>query len=186
MSKDYGFQIPHAAITLLTIDNTIPTTEAIDMIAPPTNDIPIPSEEGKTWHLKLGILIEDELFPYVPTDPIYKTKNCRRRGKDPLTPGIKKGKTTKQLYQLELELAQFNIDYNSTLDPVQLYKCYEGEMSDDAKELEQRPHKRSTHHHIDSHLNHDNRRDSIKRIKIITIPDLFTNSNEGGMPSTSY
>ncbi|EXX67206.1 hypothetical protein RirG_116500 [Rhizophagus irregularis DAOM 197198w] len=87
MSKDYGFQIPHAAITLLTIDNTIPTTEAIDMIAPPTNDIPIPSEEGKTWHLKLGILIEDELFPYVPTDPIYKTKNCRRRGKDPLTPG---------------------------------------------------------------------------------------------------
>ncbi|CAB4492833.1 unnamed protein product [Rhizophagus irregularis] len=87
MSKDYRFQIPHAAITLLTIDNTIPTTEAIDMIAPPTNDIPIPSEEGKSWHLKLGILIEDELFPYVPTDPIYKTKNCRGRGKDPLTPG---------------------------------------------------------------------------------------------------
>ncbi|PKK65935.1 hypothetical protein RhiirC2_785446 [Rhizophagus irregularis] len=205
-SKDYGFQIPHAAIILLTIDNTIPITEAIDTIAPPSNDIPIPSEEGKTWHPTLGILIEDELFPYVLTDPIYKTKNCHKRGKDPLTPGsrlwleamknhrayedkvkcltrfqhhyqksinklfdrrdtlndklnkgIKKGKMTKQLHQLELELAQFNIDYNSTLDPVQLYKCYEGETSDDAKELEQRPHKRLTHHHIDSHLNHDNR-----------------------------
>ncbi|CAB4377414.1 unnamed protein product [Rhizophagus irregularis] len=86
-SKDYGFQIPHAAIILLTIDNTIPITEAIDTIAPPSNDIPIPSEEGKTWHPTLGILIEDELFPYVLTDPIYKTKNCHKRGKDPLTPG---------------------------------------------------------------------------------------------------
>ncbi|CAB5367144.1 unnamed protein product [Rhizophagus irregularis] len=86
---DYGFQIPHAAITLLSIDNITPVTEAIDTIASPTTDIPIPSEEGMTWHLKLGILIEDELFPYVPTGPIYKTRNCRKRGKDPLTPGSK-------------------------------------------------------------------------------------------------
>ncbi|PKK73587.1 hypothetical protein RhiirC2_775830 [Rhizophagus irregularis] len=211
--KDYGFQIPHAATTLLSIDNTTPVTEVIETITSPTNDIPIPSEEGMTWHPKLGILIEDALFPYAPTDPIYKTKNCRKRGKDPLLPfsemlalnenaklwntseyryqfredkvkcltrfqnhyhasinnlidrhdnlndklnkGIKKGKMTKQLQQLEQELAQFNIDYNSTLDPVQLYKRYEGETSDDAKKLEQRPHKRTTHHHIDSHLNHD-------------------------------
>ncbi|CAB5387044.1 unnamed protein product [Rhizophagus irregularis] len=248
-----------------------PVTPAIDTIAPPINDIPIPSEEGKTWHPVLGIFIEDELFPYIPTGHLYKRNkkgrihhtllpgsepwieavrdlrlnalrenaakdaadkaarqhrekarlwntsenrlhhrvdkvNCltefqyhyhrsinelidsRADINDKLNKGIKKGKgkMTKKLQRLEQELVKFNIDYHSQRFLVKKYRRYEGETSDGAKELEIRPHKRTTHHHIDSHLNHDKPRDSIKHIKITHLPDLFVNSNEGGMPSSSH
>ncbi|CAB4390836.1 unnamed protein product [Rhizophagus irregularis] len=58
----------------------------LDTIAPPINDIPIPSEEGKTWHPALGIFIEDELFPYVPTGHLYK-RNKKGRIHHTLLPG---------------------------------------------------------------------------------------------------
>ncbi|PKC54892.1 hypothetical protein RhiirA1_476492 [Rhizophagus irregularis] len=171
-SKDYGFQIPHAAIRLLSIDNTTPVTEAIETIASPTNDIPIPSEEGITWHPKLGILIEDALFPYAPT--AVRRHRASVLEHNEAYESQRKYKENVKLWNTSENRYQFREDK---------VKC---ETSDDAKELEQRPHKRTTHHHIDSHLNHDKQPDSIKRIKITYIPDLFATSNEGGMPSTSY
>ncbi|PKK60835.1 hypothetical protein RhiirC2_718835 [Rhizophagus irregularis] len=41
---------------------------------PATTIQPIPSDDRNTWHDKLGILIPNDLLPYVTEDPIYVSK----------------------------------------------------------------------------------------------------------------
>ncbi|PKY58446.1 hypothetical protein RhiirA4_480365 [Rhizophagus irregularis] len=70
--------------------------------------------------------------------------------------GKNKSKISKQrLIQLEQELAQFNIDYYSIIDPAAQHIYYKGETSDDIKELEHRPNKCNILHHTNLHLDHE-------------------------------
>lgn len=86
-------------------------------------------------------------------------------------------KTTKQLKQLELELAQFKIDYFSVMDDNAYHYRYKGHTSDNTKVLELRPNKR--HPHTVSSLDNNRQLDSVKKSKL-NGPDV-----EGSTPSTS-
>ncbi|CAB5205707.1 unnamed protein product [Rhizophagus irregularis] len=59
-----------------------------------------------------------------------------------ITQGKNVYKTNKQLLQLEQELGRFHIDYFSVMDDRDSHYRYKGHTSDDAKQLELRPHKR--------------------------------------------
>ncbi|GBC26926.2 hypothetical protein GLOIN_2v1512290 [Rhizophagus irregularis DAOM 181602=DAOM 197198] len=61
-------------------------------------------------------------------------------------------KTNKQLLQLEQELGLFNIEYFSVMDDRESHYRYKGHTSDDAKQLELRPHKRLPIPNTDRHI----------------------------------
>ncbi|PKY46489.1 hypothetical protein RhiirA4_519824 [Rhizophagus irregularis] len=72
IGKDYNFPIPPNNLEPRRrfIQNVLPTVnldnqEVID------DSTPIPFEEGKTWHVKLGFMVPNELMPYVNDTPIY-------------------------------------------------------------------------------------------------------------------
>ncbi|PKK78997.1 hypothetical protein RhiirC2_769636 [Rhizophagus irregularis] len=50
---------------------------------------PIPSDDRNTWHEKLGILIPNDLLPYVTEDPIYVSKNQEKLKGKHHAPGSK-------------------------------------------------------------------------------------------------
>lgn len=59
-------------------------------------------------------------------------------------------KNTKRLEQLELEFDQFKIDYHSVIDTRAVHHWLKGDTSDDTKELEHRPNKRSDNMSLDN------------------------------------
>ncbi|CAB4493633.1 unnamed protein product [Rhizophagus irregularis] len=59
-------------------------------------------------------------------------------------------KNTKRLEQLELEFDQFKIDYHSVIDTRAVHHRLKGDTSDDTKELEFRPNKRSDNMSLDN------------------------------------
>ncbi|CAB5191214.1 unnamed protein product [Rhizophagus irregularis] len=71
-------------------------------------------------------------------------------------------KTNKQLLQLEQELGRFNIDYFSVMNIDDSHYRYKGHTSDDAKQLEIRPHKRPPV----STINADRHTTHIKKLKL--------------------
>ncbi|PKK59903.1 hypothetical protein RhiirC2_794131 [Rhizophagus irregularis] len=157
IKKDYRFPIPSDYIKISPVDQKTSTVGNSLPPPPHTEENPIPSEEGKTWHPTLNILIDDDLFLYVPNKPIY-----------------------------EQELAQFNINYSLMIDHTAPHHQYKGDTSDDTKELKHRPNKHTTLHHKEYHLKQNGCLDSAKRIKVIYIPDLMTEGTEDCRPSTSY
>ncbi|PKK57735.1 hypothetical protein RhiirC2_763807 [Rhizophagus irregularis] len=56
------------------IGNRLPSSMTDTFHLPAITLQPILSIEGNTWHAKLGILIPDNLLPYVTEDPIYVSK----------------------------------------------------------------------------------------------------------------
>ncbi|PKY15172.1 hypothetical protein RhiirB3_427320 [Rhizophagus irregularis] len=71
IKQRYGFPVPMSLIRPLTV--VTPHNTMLDSPAY-IPDKSIPTEESKTWHDKLGILIPNELLPYVTEDPIYVSK----------------------------------------------------------------------------------------------------------------
>ncbi|PKK57943.1 hypothetical protein RhiirC2_720882 [Rhizophagus irregularis] len=59
-------------------------------VLPATIKQPIPSDDWNTWHDKLGILIPNDLLPYVTEDPIYVSKRQEKLKGKHLAPGTKK------------------------------------------------------------------------------------------------
>ncbi|PKY52184.1 hypothetical protein RhiirA4_469662 [Rhizophagus irregularis] len=258
----YNFPIPSVITKTSSPQRSISTPPVPNDGLAHDTDIPIPSKEGHTWHDTLGILIPNDLLPYVDDQPIYINNTQARKKGTSYSPGSKKwfqiirkrkenheeeiirtadtqqykdrarlwntsekwlylreeettaltdfqhhyhkkmskltddckelhdqlnqnviknkAKKTKRLTQLEQELAQFKLDYLSTQSITAHHLCYKGEISDDTKELECRPNKRYTLHHMDSHLNHNRPKDNVKKVKI---SDLVV---EEWIPSTSH
>ncbi|PKC64180.1 hypothetical protein RhiirA1_462762 [Rhizophagus irregularis] len=87
IKKDYGFPIPSDYIKISPVDQKTSTVGNSLPPPPHTEENPIPSEEGKTWHPTLDILIDDDHFLYVPNKPIYGSKKHKKTRQRPLIPG---------------------------------------------------------------------------------------------------
>ncbi|PKC17418.1 hypothetical protein RhiirA5_405883 [Rhizophagus irregularis] len=81
---------------------------------------------------------------------ISKLTNRRHLYQENLDKGKAVSKNTKRLELLEQDFAKFQIDYHSIIDTRQIHYRIKGHTSDDTKELEFRPHKRSDNMSLDN------------------------------------
>ncbi|PKY52749.1 hypothetical protein RhiirA4_470579 [Rhizophagus irregularis] len=81
--------IQHLKYRFIT-QRSIPTSPVPDDGLTHDTDIPIPSKEGHTWHDTLGILIPNDLLPYVDDQPIYINNTQARKKGTSYSPGSKK------------------------------------------------------------------------------------------------
>ncbi|PKB98798.1 hypothetical protein RhiirA5_383659 [Rhizophagus irregularis] len=137
-------------------DDSISTTSTS---SPATNSQPVPVEDENIWHDKLGIWIPNSLLPYVtsiltgggPFDQKKNTGLCLDclyfgylgcdvvLGTPPDSLKVPEWRCPRALAQ---ELGRFNIDYFSVMNDDESHYRYKGHTSDEAKQLEIRPHKR--------------------------------------------